>query len=143
MQRVLSRNLLARNQALKQSRRRNEKQLKEKLRNIKQGTIVRGRLERSNIKAEQTNRREDWMLGPLAPNRLIGKDGGNYGLLPTEAIRPPEVLERDRPKFFNFAVNDRVVVVKGRERGKIGKVKDIDLDMQTVTLAGINMVSFS
>lgn len=62
-------------------------------------------------------------------------------MLRMEALQPPEVLKAEREKYFNFAVKDRVVVVKGRERGKIGEVRVVDIERQTVQLADVNMVS--
>jgi large subunit ribosomal protein L24 len=143
MQRVLRRNVLARNQALKRQRRASEKEFKDEERKIRQEKVLRARFERDSIKAERKNRREDWMLGPLAPNRLAGNDAGGYGMLGFESIRQPLVPKQERVKWFNFAVDDRIVVVNGREKGKIGKITTIDKERQTVEVAGINMVSIS
>lgn len=143
MQKALRRNLLARNQALKSSRRKAGKSLREERRAIRQETVLWNRAKRSDIKAERENRREDWMLGPLAPNRLAGQDGGGYGMLNFQSVRPPVVFTAERERYFNFAVNDRVVVVKGREKGKIGKIKEVDQERQTVALFDVNIVSSS
>ena len=143
MQRVLRRNLLARNQALKRQRRASKEALNDEARKIRQEKIVLARSTRSAIKAERINRREDWMLGPLAPNRLAGKDAGGYGMMDFQSLRPPNILKSEREEFFNFAVDDRVVVVTGREKGKIGKVREIDEERQAVVLADVNMVRFS
>jgi large subunit ribosomal protein L24 len=83
------------------------------------------------------------MLGPLAPNRLAGKDSGSYGMMNYQSIRTPPVLAAERPKYFNFAVDDRVVVINGREKGKIGKVTEIDQERQTVGILDVNIVSLS
>ena len=141
MQRVVHRRLLARNQSLKGSRRQTDKQVSEDQRKTRQGVLMSARSERSVIKAERINRREDWMLGPLAPNRTAGKDGGSYGMLNFQQLRPPPVVPAKREEYLNFAENDRVVVVRGRERGKIGKVNTVDEESQTVTLYDVNMVS--
>lgn len=143
MQRVLRLNVLARNQAVKRQRREEEKKLKDAARKIRHEKVLYARSQRSIVKAERLHRREDWLLGPLAPNRLAGKDGGSYGMLGSQSIRPPDVLESEREKYFNFAVDDRVVVVAGRERGKIGQVSDVDIKRQTIELADISTVSFS
>jgi large subunit ribosomal protein L24 len=140
MQRVLHRNILARNQTLKSQRRKAEEQIKDTNRKIRQENVAMERSKRGLVKAERLNRREDWMLGPLAPNRLAGKDGGGYGMLDFQAIRLPHVKREEKSKFFNFAVGDRVVVVNGREKGKIGKVTAVDQQRQTVGLKDVNMV---
>ena len=141
MQRILHRRLLARNKALKSSRRNVDKQATEAKRNTRQETFLKDRFQRSVVKAERANRREDWMLGPLAPNRAAGKDGGSYGLLNFQFITPPVVPPAEREEYFNFAVNDRVVVVKGREKGKIARIRGIDETRQSVELIGVNEVS--
>lgn len=143
MQKVLRRNLLARNQALKRQRRETEEKLNQTKRKIRQEHVSSTRLKTLSINAERRNRREDWVLGPLAPNRVAGKDGGGYGMLAFQVIQVPTVLKTKREKYFNFAKDDRVVVVKGTSRGKIGKVTKVDEEKQTVELDGINMVSFS
>lgn len=143
MQRVLRRNLLARNQALRRQRREIEEKLKDEKRKVRQERFEGARSTRSIIKSERTRRREDWLLGPLAPNRLAGKDSGGYGMLNLQDTRLPTVLQADRPKYLNVAVDDRVVVRTGREKGKIGKIMHIDEERQTVSLADVNIVSFT
>lgn len=141
MQRILNRKLLARNQALKGSRRQAEKQVSKDNRKARQEAMMTARLERSSVKSERINRREDWMLGPLAPNRAAGKDGGGYGMLSFSSTTLPFVAPSHREEYFNFAAEDRVVVVKGRERGKIGKVKETNEERQSLMLTNVNMVS--
>jgi large subunit ribosomal protein L24 len=140
MQRVLHRNILARNQTLKSQRRKAEEQVKDTNRKIRQENVAMERSKRGLVKAERLNRREDWMLGSLAPNRLAGKDGGGYGMLDFQAIRLPHLKKEEKSKYFNFAVGDRVVVATGREKGKIGKVTAVDQRRQTVALNDVNMV---
>jgi large subunit ribosomal protein L24 len=141
MQRVLHRRLLARNQALKGSRRQTEKQVSEDKRKARQDTLILARAQRSIVKAERINRHDDWMLGSLAPNRAAGKDGGSYGMLDFQHIRAPLVEPAKREDYFNFAVDDRVAVVKGRESGKIGTVSEVDEERQSVTIRDVNLVS--
>lgn len=141
MQRIIQRRLIARNKALKSSRRNIDKQATEAKRNTRQETFFKERVDRSAIKVERAHRREDWMLGPLAPNRAAGKDGADYGLLNPKFITAPVVPPAEREEYFNFAVNDRVVVVKGREKGKIARIRAIEETRQTVELIGVNEVS--
>jgi large subunit ribosomal protein L24 len=143
MQKALRRSLLVRNQSLKRERRLDEKKLKDEVRQFWNDKIITGRAQRSNIKAERKHRREDWVLGPLAPNRLAGHDAGSYGMLDRRSLRHPVIPERSREKYFNFAINDRAVIVKGREKGKIGRIREIDEKNSTVILADINMVRSS
>ncbi len=142
MQRVLLRNILARNRALKRQRRQNEETLREEAREVRRDRTKAAQSERSLTKAERTHRREDWMLGPLAPNRVAGKDGGGYGMIDMTFIHEPVVMKSEREKYANIVVDDRVVVVSGREKGKIGKVIGFDEKRQSVTMYDINVVSF-
>ena len=141
MQRVLLRNILARNQALKRQRRKGEETLNKEADEVRREKFAVARSERSLVKAERAHRREDWMLGPLAPNRLAGKDGGGYGMMGRLSAQTPTVMKREREKYINIVVNDRVVVVSGREKGKIGKVEIVNEERQSVVLLDINVVS--
>jgi large subunit ribosomal protein L24 len=143
MQKALRNHLFARNQAVKAAHRDSKRAVREERREARQQKIAYERFNLRDIKAERTNRREDWMLGPLAPNRSAGKDGNGYGMLAMQALRRPKVVTAERERYFNFAVKDRVVVIKGRERGKIGEVNDVDEERQTLQLQDINVVGLS
>lgn len=106
--------------------------------------------------------REDWKLGPLRPNRAIGGNAEKYGALTAEQIQRPQIplhkqryknedrqkkgLEPEYPfvvddqRFYPFARGDRVVVIRGREEGKIGIVENFNDDTHRVTVKGVNMV---
>jgi large subunit ribosomal protein L24 len=142
MQRALRLNIIARNRSLKSQRRKSAAELKEEQHQIRNETVESSRINLHIVRTERKHRREDWTLGPLAPNRLAGKNAGGYGQLDYSAIKLPPVLESERAQYFNIAVNDRVVVRTGREKGKIGKVNDIDEERQCVMLENVNMVSF-
>jgi large subunit ribosomal protein L24 len=107
--------------------------------------------------------REDWKLGPLRPNRAVGDD--KYGALDNEGLRRPQIpvkvwkhfnevrekkglepsypLVVDDKKYFHIVKDDRVVVLRGREAGKIGVVQDLNKSSHEVFIKGINMVAFS
>jgi large subunit ribosomal protein L24 len=141
MQKVLRRSLLARNQALRKTRRDDKKELKRAVKEFHRDRIMRDKALRGYVKAERSARREDWLLGPLAPQRDVGDQKGLYGTMTPMAVRQPKVPERQRPEHLNFAVGDRVVVVRGRPKGMISEIKTINEEAMTVTLEGINTVS--
>jgi large subunit ribosomal protein L24 len=141
MQKVLRRSLLARNQALRKTRRDDKKELKRAVKEFQRDRIMRDKTLRGYVKAERSARREDWLLGPLAPQRDVGDQKGLYGTMNPMAVRQPKVPERQRPEYLNFAVGDRVVVVRGRPKGKISEIKTINEEAMTVTLEGLNTVS--
>lgn len=108
------------------------------------------------------NAREDWKLGALRPDRSIGDAKAKYGVLSGEEIQKPETplhalkaknerriklgLEPEFPlivddkKYFHLAKDDRVVVLRGREMGKIGTIQAVLARTHEVTVEGLNMV---
>jgi large subunit ribosomal protein L24 len=141
MQKVLRRSLLARNQALRKTRRDDKKELKRAVKEFHRDRIMRDKTLRGYVKAERSARREDWFLGPLAPQRDVGDQKGIYGTMDPMAMLQPKVPQRHRPEYLNFAVGDRVVVVRGRSKGRISDIKTIDEVALTVSLEGMNTVS--
>lgn len=114
------------------------------------------------IKAAKYNLREDYELGPLRPNRAVGREAESYGVvgmedwsrpsIPTESqkrrndvrtargLDPLYPLVVDDKKFFHIAKDDRVMIMKGREKGKIGVVESIRPESHEVTVKDINKV---
>lgn len=132
----------------------------------KQAVLQLQKWKNENIKKVRkqalANAKEDWQLGPLRPNRAVGMDKDKYGALTGEQAQKPEIpvhtqrnrnearakrglelqypLVVDDKKYFHIAKDDRVVVIKGREKGKIGVVQSIVGRTHDVIVAGINMV---
>lgn len=166
MQKSLRISLQARNQALKRAHRQTAKETKEEWRDWRRDTIRKNRVANGYVKEERANRREDWIRGPLAPNRNSGLQKDVYGSvdptflqnrpIPEAARAGPKKLSsaavdsEDRHEGFqgqgnigNIVVGDRVVVVKGHEKmkGKIGSVTEVDTESEVVKLQNINSVS--
>lgn len=145
MQKVLRINAQARKQAVKEVRNAVKKKDKKADKDYwaYQHYAARSLGERS--RAERKARREDWMAGPLAPDRDTGLDRGAIGSVTAQALhvraRPDPKAKKDlsgnRP---NIVTGDRVVVIKGQHRGTIGEVVDVKKDEGNVTLQGINTV---
>ena len=132
----------------------------------KQAVIQRIKFENENVKAVRRealqNAKEDWQLGPLRPNRAIGGSAEKYGALTGPQISKPDIpvrilkqrneyLERkgiplqyplvvDDKKYFPIVKDDRVVILKGRDKGKIGVVQDVLERSHEVIVKGLNMV---
>ena len=141
MQKVLRRALLARNQTLRAKRAAAKKEAKEEERDFHRTRIMRDKALRGYVKAERTARREDWVLGPLAPQRDVGDQKGVYGTMSAFAMQPLTLPERRQDKYVNFAVGDRAVVVRGRARGKIAYIYTINTEAMKVCLDVINTAS--
>ena len=169
MQRILRINLQSRNQTLKANR---KKALDTYLKDWKDyETREKVITEQKNkyIKAERTARREDWLLGPLAPKRNVGAKQDFYGtvsnLLVNGPVFPPKVRRGPKGVGWDFVGSegreheqrdwvgegnegnivggDRVVVVRGKLMGQIGKVRDVAPDTKSVRLEGMNLVCFA
>ncbi|KAF2399072.1 hypothetical protein EJ06DRAFT_69238 [Trichodelitschia bisporula] len=121
----------------KTTRHLKEKEARDHLR-LKQKVLV------ENMKAARIARREDYELGPLAPNRHAGEQGEKYGTAAGQLLQyyklPRNELERAKKRRGEneFRVNDRVVVLRGRERGKIGTV--FEVQDETMKILGVNHV---
>lgn len=85
-------------------------------------------------------RREDWLLGPLAPRRDIGDMREKYATVDSRRTQLPDVHPDHRLKLSPFAEGDRVVLLTGRDKGKIGEVRHVDEDSQTVQVKDLNLV---
>ncbi|ORY12256.1 hypothetical protein BCR34DRAFT_564113 [Clohesyomyces aquaticus] len=95
----------------------------------------------SAVKEARQKWKEDWKLGPLRPNRAIGGLKDTYGALPRERLTKIQVPKHLRlPKeMIPFRQGDRVVVMRGPDKGKIGTVKEFNRDCNDVLLENMNM----
>lgn len=95
-----------------------------------------------NVKNERKHRREDWDCGPrLAPQRSAGTGFESYGVVEQNAVQQPERTKKERKGLW-AAEGDRVVILKGRDMGRIGTVKNADWEAESVTVKGMNLVRF-
>jgi len=93
----------------------------------------------SLIKEAREARKEDWARGALAPRRDVGDMAEKYGSVGLFNMNIAERQEKNKPKWKSICEGDRVVVMKGRDKGKIGLVQNYDHDRGAVKLEGINM----
>lgn len=140
MQQLLRRNILARNQALRRKRKQLAHAEKEANQKILSAQVRLKRHLLDDIRNERNTRREDWLLGPLAPNRDVGLVTGAYGAMGVERRSLPDVRVKEREKYCNFVAGDRVCIVEGSERGRIGEIKEVDRKSESVTLSGLKTV---
>lgn len=93
-----------------------------------------------DVRAERVARREDWVMGPIAPKRDVGKDAGQYGTLNAQRLKESEKREW---KNYGIVPGDRVVIVKKghRDQGKIGVVKEVTEKAETCKIERLNVVS--
>lgn len=167
MQRVLRTNLRARNRALKAARQADYDEYRKDWKDFAQRESMVEKVKQEDIRAEKKARREDWLLGPLAPKRDVGTKQGFYGMANGLIAQPPVFPPRIRhgpkgdgwdpsigkpggPKGWegvgnegNIVAGDRVCVVKGKSSliGKIGDVKEVDSASKVLKITGLNTVS--
>lgn len=140
MQKVIRRTALAERQAARRAKVRKSKFESEKRVLDLQDAILRRRSVLQTLKDARIARREDWKLGPLAPRRDVGAQRDTYGTTDTRLLRGPELPKSEQTKYWPIVAGDRVVLVEGRDKGKIGTVRSIDKARNELTVEGLNKV---
>lgn len=141
MQKVLRRSLLSRNQSLRRQRKDAKKALQETRVEIWRNQYMLNQDLNQEVVSERRHRREDFALGPLAPRRDVGNGRATFGTRQPQHTNATKVEAPKRVPYINFAEGDRVAIVRGREKGKIGKVLDVDEESETLKVQGVNQVS--
>ncbi|KAL6714838.1 hypothetical protein ACLMJK_007098 [Lecanora helva] len=117
----------------------------------------RSNLLRTRVHASRKARREDFYLGPLAPDRFALAPNGDHGCVEIAELQGVKGLgftRRGRSPYMEKDIpweesliqeGDRVVVVAeegaaGRERGKVGRVKEVRKEERECIVEDINMV---
>ncbi len=140
MQKVLRRTALAERQAARAAKVRKSKDESEQRLLDQQDATLRRRTTITTLKNARLARREDWQLGPLAPKRDVGAQADTYGTLDTRILRAPELPTEKRTKHWAIVAGDRVVIMEGKDKGKIGVVQSISKETNHLTVEGLNKV---
>ncbi|KAK4496330.1 hypothetical protein PRZ48_012310 [Zasmidium cellare] len=143
MQKVIRRVERAKRTADRQKARRVLSKDKEQSWNRSQNRNRLLREQNDLLRQERKNRIHDWETGPLAPRRDVGDLAKKYATLSVYSWQLPEKDPRDRLKWFHISEGDRVVMLKGRDKGRIGRVRSVDLEKGAATVDGLNMVDIS
>ncbi|KAK7555713.1 hypothetical protein IWX49DRAFT_80688 [Phyllosticta citricarpa] len=139
MQKVLQRTAMAKRQAVRKAEIAKEKKKMQEAVLARIQSVQVNRKIADQVREARRHRREDWELGPLAPRRDVGGARKTYGTTVAERMRQFPVHADRRLKYAPFAAGDRVVLLKGRDKGKIGEVKEVNDESQTVTINGLNI----
>jgi large subunit ribosomal protein L24 len=94
--------------------------------------------------------KDDWHLGPLSPNLSVGEHSSTHGAI-SEARYQVATSLTDRQREarcawmggaanLNITNGDRVVLLEGPDKGKIGKVQEVQKDTMEVIVEGLNKV---
>lgn len=147
MQKLLKRTAQAERQVAKrQAKRKKLADRAELRRNFTRRMDSYATVNRMLISARQ-KQREDWALGPLAPQRdtaIKDEFGAYFGAIPehlTMASFGDKQLAlackwAGGKKFLCLKPGDRVAIMEGSEKGKITIIRSIDMDNGSVMLDG-------
>lgn len=113
---------------------------------------MRGALYR-DLHASRQARARDWDLGPLAPRRDVGALTESFGAASEDGRQRgvnrhvlPRELREERCSWLggcedlNLVVGDRVAVIEGLSKGRVGKVSLIDAKSAEVQLEDVSQV---
>jgi large subunit ribosomal protein L24 len=148
MQKVIRRTILAEKQAVRRAAKRQEKKQREWRKNNMEQARFQRRDEVDQIKKARQARREDWELGPLAPRRDVGNQKETWGTINSLRSKGPVLAKKERweqrlfvgGKYPTIVVNDRVAIMEGRDKGKIGTIVEMDFSRGECKIEGLNMV---
>lgn len=95
---------------------------------------------RENIHTERKHRRIEWETGPrLQPRWNVGSKVDQHGTLNKIMFSPIAVPKGNSKVVVPWlAEGDRVAVLAGPDKGRIGRVARVDDDGQTCTLQGLH-----
>lgn len=140
MQRVIQRSKVAHRLAQRKVEKRKKLQelgeLWEINANLKRDVKKKG----AAFRQDKIDRKIDWETGSLAPRRDVGEKGKSYGTIQIYDVLPPSLRHKDRREWLHIQQGDRVVILTGFDKGKIGSVQDISLERGALQLKNLNMV---
>ena len=140
MQRVLGRTAAAKRQAARRLAKQRAKKFKDDKLDRIDACRQYAKAQSGVLKEARLRRKEDWELGPIAPKRDVGDAAESYGTTDTRLVQLPTLMKKDRKRTQLIGEGDRVVIVKGRDQGKIGKVSSVDEETGSITITGLNLV---
>lgn len=94
----------------------------------------------STIKGSREARWEDYLKKDLAPMRDAGERPHTFGAVDSALLHPPELPPNKRRKHILFAAGDRVCIVRGRGKGLINEITQVNKGSETVIIKDTNLV---
>ncbi|OJD31003.1 kow motif domain protein [Diplodia corticola] len=139
MQKAIQRTAMAKRQAARKSQKATEMEKAfDRRSNRKELQQIKTATNRA-IADAKLRRREDWLRGPLAPRRDVGEWREKFATVDTRRAQLPDADPYLKDQLSPFAEGDRVVILKGRDKGKIGEVNEVDEDSRTVRIKDLNL----
>jgi large subunit ribosomal protein L24 len=140
MQNVIRRTTLARNQAARRVKIQQKQEVREEVKNFLREQSQREKNKHQLARDSRLRRRDDWLRGAIAPKVDSGLQAETYGTAPPFGMALPKIPKHLRRKYVNFAKGDRVAILRGQDKGKIGVIESVDLERESVTLKDHNIV---
>ncbi|KAF2085946.1 hypothetical protein K490DRAFT_74818 [Saccharata proteae CBS 121410] len=137
MKRLMARTNAAKAHAAKRAAARKEKDAIYERREYLAGKVQQERARLDWLKDARKRRQEDYMLGPLAPRRDVGDMMERWGTIPEQLAQRVEVPEADLPKYFPYVAGDRVCLIEGYDKGKIGVVHSVYEESMSIIVEGL------
>jgi large subunit ribosomal protein L24 len=143
MQKVIRRTILAEKQVARRHAKHWEKVRRGDLKNKEEQARFHRKDEIEQIKKARQALREDWELGPLAPKRDVGDQKDSWGTI--NSLRSQgrfltgKASEHSRGNA-TIRSGDRVAIMNGVDKGKIGRVTKVDIGRGECKVQGMNMV---
>jgi large subunit ribosomal protein L24 len=147
MQKVIRRTILAEKQAGRRLAKKKDKYNRGQEKTKRENALYVSNLASADIKRARAARREEYDLGPLAPRRDVGTSRDTYGTVNAMRLKGQQLTMEQRlemnpetGRYANIVPEDRVVLLEGRDKGKIGKVRSVSSVTQEIIVEGLNLV---
>ncbi|CRG85351.1 hypothetical protein PISL3812_02444 [Talaromyces islandicus] len=143
MQNVIRRTALARNQAARKLKIQQKQEAREEVKTFIRENGQQEKNKNQLSKEARLRRTDDWLRGSIAPKVDSGLFAETYGTAPPFGMALPKIPKHQRKKYINFAKGDRVAILKGIDKGKIGVIDSVDPERESVTLKNHNIADVS
>jgi large subunit ribosomal protein L24 len=150
MQKIIRRVATAERVAAKRQKKKSLKSYKSDKKELTQQGQQHVKAAGSEVESAKEAIRNDWAMGSLAPRRDIGVWDGAHGAIGEARFSSPGhfslVMRNARCQWAGgayhlcLAAGDRVVLLDGPDKGRIGPVHSVNDDTAEVTISGLNKV---
>ena len=140
MQKVIRRTALARNQAKRKLIRSEKSAEHSEYVDFLKRSAHHAMIFQKNARTVKQQRHEDWIRGPLAPRRDVGESALGFGSLPMDVMQSVTIPKHIRRQYINIAPGDRICCLKGKDKGRISEVVEVDPETETLRAIDINVV---
>ncbi|KAI1754730.1 hypothetical protein F4782DRAFT_491298 [Xylaria castorea] len=148
MQKIARRVATAERVATKREKRNTTKYLRHEAKATFKQIAEQRRLAVKEIDSAKQAIRDDWTMGALSPRRDVGKFQDALGSITQQryargskislAKRNARCQWAGGAYYLNLAVGDRIVLLDGSDKGRIGKITDVNLLTAEVTVKAMN-----